>query len=105
MAFATNGINLIGFETESTLMGGADIAVARDASALNTNPAGLTQIHGQAFDGFTSRDCALSIFRTRIVSATISTPTTNTLFWAAWSICCRSRRTTPVLCSAMPKQE
>ena len=35
-------------------MGGADIAVARDTSALNTNPAGLTQIHGQAFDGFGS---------------------------------------------------
>jgi len=54
LAFATNGINLIGFGTESTLMGGADIAVARDTSALNTNPAGLTQIHGQAFDGFAS---------------------------------------------------
>lgn len=54
VAFATNGINLIGFGTESTLMGGADIAVARDTSALNTNPAGLTQIHGQAFDGFAS---------------------------------------------------
>jgi long-chain fatty acid transport protein len=54
MALATNGFNLIGFGTESTLMGGADIAVARDTSALNTNPAGLTQIHGQAFDGFGS---------------------------------------------------
>jgi long-chain fatty acid transport protein len=53
-AFATNGINLIGFGAESTLMGGADIAVARDTSALNTNPAGLTQIHGQALDGFGS---------------------------------------------------
>ncbi|MGZ4955319.1 MAG: OmpP1/FadL family transporter, partial [Methylobacter sp.] len=54
IAIATNGINLIGFGTESTLMGGADIAVARDTSALNTNPAGLTQIKGQAFDGFGS---------------------------------------------------
>jgi long-chain fatty acid transport protein len=52
--FATNGYNLIGFGTESTLMGGADVAVARDTSALNTNPAGLTQIRGQAFDGFAS---------------------------------------------------
>ncbi len=49
---ATNGINLIGFGAESTLMAGADTAVARDTSALNTNPAGLTQIKGQAFDGF-----------------------------------------------------
>ena len=53
-AFATNGINLIGFGAESTLMGGADTAVARDTSALNTNPAGLTQIHDRAFDGFGS---------------------------------------------------
>jgi long-chain fatty acid transport protein len=53
-AFATNGINLIGFGAESSLMAGADIAVARDTSALNTNPAGLTQIRGQAFDGFGS---------------------------------------------------
>lgn len=41
---ATNGLNLIGFGTESVTMGGADIAVARDTSAMNTNPAGLTQI-------------------------------------------------------------
>jgi long-chain fatty acid transport protein len=53
-AHATNGINLIGFGAESTLMGGADIAVARDTSALNTNPAGLTQIKGKRFDGFGS---------------------------------------------------
>ncbi len=53
-ALATNGINLIGFGAESTLMAGADVAVARDTGALNTNPAGLTQIHGQAFDAFGS---------------------------------------------------
>jgi long-chain fatty acid transport protein len=53
-AFATNGINLIGFGAESSLMAGADVAVARDTSALNTNPAGLTQIHGKVFDGFGS---------------------------------------------------
>jgi long-chain fatty acid transport protein len=51
---ATNGINLIGFGTESTLMGGADTAVARDTSALNTNPAGLAQISERTFDGFGS---------------------------------------------------
>ena len=53
-AAATNGINLIGFGAESTLMGGADTAVARDTSALNTNPAGLAQIKGKLFDGFGS---------------------------------------------------
>lgn len=53
-AHATNGINLIGFGIESTLMGGADVAVARDTSALNTNPAGLTQIHAPLADMFGS---------------------------------------------------
>ena len=53
-AAATNGINLIGFGAESTLMGGADTAVARDTSALNTNPAGLAQVKGKLFDGFGS---------------------------------------------------
>jgi len=51
---ATNGINLIGFGAESTLMGGADVAVARDTSALNTNPAGLTQIKTPLLDMFGS---------------------------------------------------
>jgi long-chain fatty acid transport protein len=49
-AGATNGFNLIGFGTESTAMGGADLAVARDTSALNTNPAGLLQIERQRWD-------------------------------------------------------
>jgi long-chain fatty acid transport protein len=53
-AAATNGINLIGYGAESTLMGGADTAVARDTSALNTNPAGLAQIKGKLFDGYGS---------------------------------------------------
>ena len=51
-ASATNGLNLIGFGTESALMGGADVAVARDTTALNTNPAGLARIGARAFDGF-----------------------------------------------------
>jgi long-chain fatty acid transport protein len=49
---AANGLNLIGYGAESTLMGGASIPVARDTSALNTNPAGLAQIQGQRFDGY-----------------------------------------------------
>lgn len=53
-AYATNGINLIGFGAESTLMAGADVAVARDTSALNTNPAGLTQIKAPLLDMFGS---------------------------------------------------
>lgn len=53
-ALATNGINLIGFGAESSLMAGADVAVARDTSALNTNPAGLTQIKAPLLDMFGS---------------------------------------------------
>ena len=49
-ATATNGLNQIGFGAESVGMGGADIAVARDTSALNTNPAGLTQLPGALAD-------------------------------------------------------
>ena len=41
---ANNGLNLIGFGAESIGMAGSDLAVARDTSALSTNPAGLTQI-------------------------------------------------------------
>ncbi len=51
---ATNGINLIGYGAESTLMGGADTAVARDTSALNTNPAGLAQVKGKLMDAYGS---------------------------------------------------
>lgn len=52
LSFATNGLNLIGFGTESISMGGADLAVARDTTALNTNPSGLTQITQREFDLF-----------------------------------------------------
>ncbi len=51
-AAANNGLNLIGFGTESVGMGGADIAVARDTTALNTNPAGITQLRGASLDAF-----------------------------------------------------
>lgn len=49
-ALATNGLNQIGFGPESVGMGGADLAVARDTSALNTNPAGLARIQGHRLD-------------------------------------------------------
>jgi long-chain fatty acid transport protein len=51
-AFPTNGLNMIGFGSESIGMGGADLAVARDTTALNTNPAGLAQIKGSRLDWF-----------------------------------------------------
>jgi long-chain fatty acid transport protein len=49
-AFPSNGLNLIGFGAESVGMGGADIAVARDTTAMNTNPAGIIQVPGSALD-------------------------------------------------------
>jgi long-chain fatty acid transport protein len=51
-AVASNGLNLVGFGAESLGLGSADIAVARDANAVNINPAGLTQIQGTRFDGY-----------------------------------------------------
>jgi long-chain fatty acid transport protein len=51
-AWPNNGLNLIGFGTESVGMGGADLAVARDTTALNTNPAGIARLRGAALDVF-----------------------------------------------------
>jgi len=50
VTLATNGTNQIGFGAESVGMGGADLAVARDTTAMNTNPAGLAQIANRRFD-------------------------------------------------------
>ncbi|HLF87290.1 MAG TPA: outer membrane protein transport protein, partial [Nitrospiria bacterium] len=44
IAYATNGLNLIGFGSESNGIGGADIAVSDDFSSMNINPAGLSRI-------------------------------------------------------------
>jgi len=52
--WATNGLNVIGFGGESVAMGGADLAVARDTTALNTNPAGLAQIGSSRVDFYGS---------------------------------------------------
>jgi long-chain fatty acid transport protein len=49
-ARANNGLNLVGFGAESVAMAGTDLAVARDTSALNTNPAGLDQIEDRRLD-------------------------------------------------------
>lgn len=47
---AGNGLNVIGVGGESVFMGGADLAVARDSTALNSNPAGLAATKGQRLD-------------------------------------------------------
>lgn len=51
-AAANNGLNLIGFGTASVGMGGADLAVAQDTTALNTNPAGIARLRAAALDVF-----------------------------------------------------
>lgn len=43
-AYATKGTNLLGFSAVSNAMGGADTAVLLDTSAINSNPALLSQI-------------------------------------------------------------
>ncbi|MGQ0698407.1 MAG: OmpP1/FadL family transporter [Panacagrimonas sp.] len=47
---AGNGLNDIGYGAESAALASADLGLARDTSAINTNPAGLTQIKTQMFD-------------------------------------------------------
>jgi long-chain fatty acid transport protein len=58
---ASNGLNLIGFGTESAMMGGADVAVARDTTALNTNPAGLSRLRGVALDTYSAGAYAIDV--------------------------------------------
>ncbi len=48
---AGNGINLSGFGAQSLAMGSADIAVGGSTAAVNINPANLSTIPGQRFDG------------------------------------------------------
>ena len=61
VAYATNGLNHFGFGTESVMMGGADVAVARDTTALNTNPAGLRQLSRPAFDVYSATAYSLDV--------------------------------------------
>jgi len=49
-AHPANGLSAIGFGAESDAMAGADIAVARGTATMNLNPAGITQIPGNALD-------------------------------------------------------
>ena len=58
---ANNGLNMIGFGTQSVAMGGADVAMAWDTAALNTNPAGLSNIGNQALDLFSAVAYALDV--------------------------------------------
>lgn len=48
-AWATNGMNMIGYGAVSSGMGGADLAVVDNASAMNINPAGICSCEGPQF--------------------------------------------------------
>lgn len=48
-AFATNGMYLVGYGAETTGRAGANIAVSDRTLALNTNPAGLSQVQGRHY--------------------------------------------------------
>ena len=54
LAFAINGLNLTGYGTESSALGGPDAPLSRDTFAANLNPAGLAQISSKRFDGYVS---------------------------------------------------
>lgn len=58
--YCLNGLNMIGFGAESNALGGADIALARDTSVLNVNPAGLAGIVKRA-DSYFAAAYALDI--------------------------------------------
>lgn len=60
-AHGGNGLNMLGFGAESSLMGGADVAVARDAAALNTNPAGLAQLTSKRLDVYAATAHSLDV--------------------------------------------
>ncbi len=49
-ALATNGMETLAWGARAAGMAGVDLAVATDATAINTNPAGLTQLNGHRID-------------------------------------------------------
>ena len=49
-AHATNGMETLAWGARAAGMAGVDLAVATDTTAINTNPAGLTQLSGHRID-------------------------------------------------------
>lgn len=58
---ANNGLNLIGVGVESTAMGGADVAVSRDTTAVSVNPAGLSRIDKAELDLYSAVAYAIDV--------------------------------------------
>lgn len=75
-----NGLNAIGFGTESVAMAGADTAVARDAFALSINPAGLVLSRSRAVAWITRPSSSTAAeYATPTASATTPASTTRSL--------------------------
>ena len=49
-AFATNGMNMIGYGAKATAMGGAGVAYPQDAMAVAYNPASMTEVGEMRLD-------------------------------------------------------
>lgn len=60
-ALANNGLNLIGVGVESTAMGGADVAVSRDSTAVSVNPAGLSAVGKAQLDLYSAVAYAIDV--------------------------------------------
>ena len=50
LAFAVNGLQMIGFSAESTALAGSGHVAIADTSSINTNPAAMSLIQGTRFD-------------------------------------------------------
>jgi long-chain fatty acid transport protein len=50
LAFAVNGLQMIGFSAESTALAGSGHVAIADTSSINTNPAAMSLIHGTRLD-------------------------------------------------------
>jgi long-chain fatty acid transport protein len=50
VAHATNGMETLAWGARAAGMGGVDLAIATDTTAINTNPAGLAQLTGHRID-------------------------------------------------------
>ena len=49
-AIAARGLTLSAYGAEGLGLGGADVAIARDVTAMNVNPAGLAQLKSRGWD-------------------------------------------------------
>ena len=97
---AINGMYLTGYGNESSMMGGADVAVARDAFAATNNPAGMTQLSGQAFEIENDSSFDLQVGHTDVLNN--HKPRANTFNTLANAACARRIECTPFAAGGAP---